>query len=217
MKNTLVLEMLNNGELELLKKMLEEEIYKDSINKNGNAKSRYNAMKRYFKYVNKNAMGNKALMMPCKDVKLNEETYNSFVDSYCVVLTKESIDTLENIYDNSKNDYFDVSRLFNFENVKSKELINLGGIIAEAKTKGYKYSKHNLENVNEFALRYKDAYFNLCLVDKAFAIIDDGDPAEVMYTGSKGLMYIKTSVGFAGVLPFRTTKTTDVAKVVIEI
>lgn len=216
MKNTLVLEMLNNGELELLKKMLEEEIYKDSISKNGNAKSRYNAMKRYFKYENKNAVGKNALMMPCKDVEFNGETYNSFIDSYCIVLTKESIDTLET-YDNSKNDYFNVTPLFNFANVKSTELIDFGKIFAEAKAKGYKYSKHNLETINEFALRYKDAYFNLCLVDKAFSIIDDGDPAEVMYTGSKGLMYIKTSVGFAGVLPFRTTKTTNVANVVIEI
>ena len=48
MKNTKILEMLNNGEIEELKQLLSSEIYADSLTGNGTTKKRYAAMKRYF-------------------------------------------------------------------------------------------------------------------------------------------------------------------------
>ena len=50
MKNEKILEMLNNGEIEELKKVISEEIYNNSLDKNGNAKSRYKAMKDFYKF-----------------------------------------------------------------------------------------------------------------------------------------------------------------------
>lgn len=38
MKNTKVLEMLNNGQIEELKALLQDEIFTDSLKGNGNAK-----------------------------------------------------------------------------------------------------------------------------------------------------------------------------------
>ena len=70
MKNTVILEMINNGEIEELKNLLQDEIYNDSLKGNGTAKKRYAAMKRYFKYPTQN---NPALQKPCKDCKLVEE------------------------------------------------------------------------------------------------------------------------------------------------
>ena len=50
MRNTLVLEMLNAGRIDELKKILEDEIYEDSLKVKPGAKKRYAAMKKYFKY-----------------------------------------------------------------------------------------------------------------------------------------------------------------------
>lgn len=38
MKSSLILEMLDNGEIEQLKKMLEEDIYKSSLSRSGGEK-----------------------------------------------------------------------------------------------------------------------------------------------------------------------------------
>lgn len=38
MKNTAILEMINNGEIEELKNLLQDEIYNDSLKGNGTAK-----------------------------------------------------------------------------------------------------------------------------------------------------------------------------------
>ena len=46
MQNTKVLEMINNGQIEELKALLQDEIFTDSLKGNGNAKKRYSAMKK---------------------------------------------------------------------------------------------------------------------------------------------------------------------------
>ena len=197
MKNTMVLEMINNGEIELLKQLLTEEIYNDSLKNNGNAKQRYSAMKRFFKYsVNE---VNEALKLPCKDIMVHGEKYNSFVDGYCLALTKECIGEMET-YNNDK--YFDVARLINFSNVNSVENIDLNNVLAEAKSKGYKYKKSELDtNDYQYLFKYKDGYYKVGLLDKAFSIINDGEKAEVHYINPKALLLIKTNLGIAGVMP----------------
>ena len=47
MKNTKVLEMLNDGKIEELKALLQDEIFAEGLKGNGNAKKRYSAMKKY--------------------------------------------------------------------------------------------------------------------------------------------------------------------------
>lgn len=212
MKNTKVLEMLNNGEIEQLKALLTEEIYKDNLG-NNSSKQRYSAMKKYFKYADGN---NKALSMPCKNVSVYNETYNSFIDGYCFALTKESIGELES-FNSSDGKYFDIARLINFTVANSVENIDLNNILAEAKSKGYKYKKSEIGTNPDFKyiFKYKDTYYKIGLLDKAYSIINDGKNAETYYTNNKSILLIKTSIGIAGLLPINASKDIEHLKTVI--
>lgn len=198
MDNKKVLEMVNNGQLEDLKTLLADEIYKDSLKGNGDAKKRYAAMKRYFKYAN---MDNKACSLPCKDVVLPDGSYNCFVDGYTLVCTNESIGELES-FDNSNGNYLKVGQMLNYSS--EYELIDLNKVLAEAKSKGYKYKKSEIgqDASFQYAFKYRDGYFKIGLLDQAYSIINDGNEAEVYYNGAKGLLLIKTSFGVCGILPF---------------
>ena len=213
MKNTVILEMINNGEIEELKNLLQDEIYNDSLKGNGTAKKRYAAMKRYFKYPTQN---NPALQKPCKDVTIHGEKYNSFIDGYTLVLTTESLGEMES-YDNSNNTYFKLDSMVDFSLAKSVEEIDLNTILAEAKTQGYKYKKSEIGQCQDFqyCFKYKEGYFKLGLLDQAFSIIHDGKEAEVYYMGAKGLVFIKTSIGIAGILPFNPIVNMEEKKTVI--
>ena len=213
MKNTVILEMINNGEIEELKNLLQDEIYNDSLKGNGTAKKRYAAMKRYFKYSMQN---NPALQKPCKDVTVHGEKYNSFIDGYTLVLTTESIGEMES-YDNSNNTYFKLDSMVDFSLAKSIDKMDLNTILAKAKAKGYKYKKSEIENGQDFqyCFKYKEGYFKVGLLDQAFSIIDDGKEAEVYYMGAKGLLFIKTSIGIAGILPFNPMENMEEKKTII--
>lgn len=204
MKNTKVLEMINNGQIEKLKALLQDEIFTDSLKGNGNAKKRYSAMKRYFKYSNN---ANKVTSLPCKDIEVYGNTYNSFIDGYTLVLTTESIGEMES-YDNTSGTYCKVASLLNLSDAKSVDTFEVNTILTEAKSKGYKYKKSEIGNCQNFqyCFKYKEGYFKVGLLDQAFSIIDDGKEAEVYYNGAKGLLFIKTSIGIAGISPFKPMK-----------
>ena len=214
MQNTKVLEMINNGQIEELKALLQDEIFTDSLKGNGNAKKRYSAMKRYFKYSDNT---NKALNLPCKDIEVSGNTYNSFVDGYTLVLTTESIGEMES-YDNTSGSYLKIASMLNLSDAKSVDTFDVNTIIAEAKSKGYKYKKSEIGQCQDFqyAFKYREGYFKVGLLDKAFSIIDDGREAEVYYNGAKGLLFIKTSIGIAGILPFNPMVNVEEKKTVIE-
>lgn len=170
-------------------------------------------MKRYFKYSDNT---NKALNLPCKNVEVSGNTYNSFVDGYTLVLTTESIGEMES-YDNSKNTYFKMDSMVDFSLAKSTEEMDLNTILAEAKAKGYKYKKTEIGIGKDFqyVFKYKDGYFKVGLLDQVLSIINDGEKAEVYYTGSKSLLLIKTSIGIAGILPFYPEPDIEEKKTVI--
>lgn len=212
MKNTTVLEMINNGELEELKKLLMEEIYKDSLKSDSNAKTRYSAMKRFFKYV---TSPNESCMKPCKDVNVYGTNYNSFCDGLCFALTNESIDTME-CYDNSNGTYLNIERLVNFNNAQYVEEINLNKTLAEAKSKGYKFSKSEYGTKDfHYAIKYKESYYNVLLIDKAYSIINDGESAKVYYFGRLAPMLIETNVGIAGICPFKADNDVEEKKIIV--
>ena len=215
MQNTKVLEMINNGQIEELKALLQDEIFADSLKGNGNAKKRYNAMKRYFKYSDNT---NKALNLPCKDIEVSGNTYNSFVDGYTLVLTTESIGEMES-YDNTSGSYLKIASMLNLSDAKSVDTFDVNTILAEAKAKGYKYKKSEIGQHQDFqyCFKYKEGYFKVGSLDKAFSIIDDGKEAEVYYNGAKGLLFIKTSIGIAGILPFNPMVNVEEKKTVIEV
>lgn len=215
MKNTIVLEMINNGEIEQLKALLMEEIYKDSLKGNREAKSRYAAMKRFFKYPLDNR---EAFTKPCEGVEVHGKQYNSFLDGYCFALTTEGIDTLET-FDKTDKTYFDVERIVNScENgSRSVEEVDFSVVLADGKSKGYKFKKTEIAIGNDFQylLKYKDAYYKFGLFDRAFSVINDGEKAEVYYTGSKGILLIKTSIGIAGICAMNCKEDVENHKTII--
>lgn len=203
MKAENVLKMIEDGEIEELKKKLREEIYTKELDGGTDAKKRYAAMKRYFKFANKI---NPAFFKPGKVQYFGEE-WNSFISAYSLVLTKESIGEIE-CFKESDGKYFDVLRIIEGMHNLSCEKVHINQLIAEAKSRGYKYKKSEVSDSGDFeyAVKYKDAYFKVGILDQAYSIIDDGEVAEVYYGGERGITFIATSIGIAGVLSFLPQK-----------
>ncbi len=216
MKNTKILEMINNGQIEELKVLLQDEIYTERLKENADGKKRYAAMKRYFKYQDNNS--NLACKLPCKEIEVHGYTYNSFIDGYSLVLTTESIGELES-YDNSKNNYLKVEQIINFSLANSVDKFDFNTILAEAKAKGYKYKKSEIGTRQNFqyVFKYKEGYFKIGILDQAFSIINDGKEAEIYYVNEKALLLIKTSIGIAGILPIKPMGDIEKDKTVIKI
>lgn len=200
MKAQYILEMLNEGKIEELKTLLSEEIYKSELQDKGE-KARYSAMKRYYRLADEN--GREMLKKPCKGIEYNEKLYNCFIDGYCFALTSESLGNMET-YDNANNDYFDIVGFINFIGFNGDmEKLNLNKILAIAKSEGYKYKKsEEVDTINAvYYLKYKGSYYKIGLLDKAYSIINDGEEAEVYYSGERNVLIIKNNIGIAGICP----------------
>lgn len=196
MKAQYILEMLNEEKTEELKTLLSEEIYKSEMQDKG-GKARYSAMKRYFRFVDKNSR--EMLKKPCKDIEYKGKLYNCFIDGYCFTVTTESIGNMKT-YDNTNNDYYNINKLISFNG--DMEKLDLNNILATAKSKGYKYKKSEVDTINAvYYLKYKGSYYKIGLLDKAYSIINDGEEAEVYYSGKSDVLIIKNNIGIAGICP----------------
>lgn len=208
MKNSIVLEMLNQGRIEELKAELQDEIFTESLKGNPTAKKRYAAMKRYLKTISE---ARPILTKPC-EVEFEGAKYNSFTNSYSLVLTTEGCGELEMCDEPSR--YPDVTRLINFNN--DIEKVNLNRVLAEAKSKGYKYSKKEIHS-NDFLMHYKEAYFRIALVDITYGVIDEGKEIDVYYFGKLRPITIKNDLGVGIILPIRYDEEHFEGSVVIEV
>lgn len=198
MKAQYILEMLNGGKIEELKALLSDEIYKSEI-QDKDGKSRYSAMQRFFRF-SKNEI-RECAKKPCKDIEYNGKLYNSFVDGMCFALTTESIGTMES-YDNSKNDYFNVKYFIDFSG--SMEELDLNSVLAQAKSKGYKFKKSELYEDTLYFLHYKNNYYKIALLDKAYSIINNNEKAEIYHSGQKySTLFIKNNIGITGICPYK--------------
>ena len=197
MRNVKVLEMLNNGKVEELKSMLQEEIYEESLKAKPNATKRYKAMKKYFTYCDSSR---EALQKPC-EVEYEGEKYTSFCNSYSLVLTRESVGEIE-LFDTKKGNYPDVIKLIRYDGKEGK--IDISKAIAEAKSKGYKLKKSELGCCYRYAMKYDDSYFKIGLIDSTYSIIDNGEEATVYHVeGENNPLTITTNIGVAFIMPIR--------------
>ncbi len=203
MKNTVVLEMLKDGRIDELKSLLVDEIYQDSLKKNVGAKERYAAMKRYFKYVDK---PNPCCHYPCDNVKVNGEVYNGFMDGYSFVITKEPVGEMNTYNEEEYGPYFKLDGFVNYTNYTEVDRVDLNKVLAEAKSKGYKFKKAETTHDFRYMLRYKDGGYKMSLLDRAFSIVNDGSVAKVYYKDRLGMLMIETSIGIAGILPVNLEK-----------
>lgn len=203
MKNTKILEMINNGQIKELKELIQEEIFTDGLNSKSGAKQRYAAMKKYFSYV-KNV--NPACTMPCI-IDFDGEKYTSFINGYSIALTKEISGEVK-LFENPDK-YFNVQKMIVFDGEEKK--IDFNSIIAEAKSRGYKLKKSEVEQGDDFkyVFHYDNAYFKVGLLDSTYSIINDGESAIVWHPGNNkrvSPIIIKNSLGFCVVLPFNYNK-----------
>lgn len=222
MTNEKILEMLRNNDTENLKKLLEDEIYEKSL-KSGKYSplERYKAMKRYLKHVYGRNMTNERLYYPCENISVTlngkSDRWNCFFNNSSFVLTHESIGKFETFNEHFKDEkYYNIQGVIPNENdYLSVEKINLNELLAKAKSKGYKMLKKNFIE-STFLWNYKEAWFNIPLLDVSYGIINDGKDATVYYTG-KYLILIETSIGYAGICGINTDRNsyTDENKTVI--
>ena len=197
MRNVKVLDMLNNGKIEELKSMLQDEIYQESLKAKPDAKKRYMAMKKYFTYYDS---VREVMSKPC-EVEINGKNYISFCNSYSLALTRESTGEIE-LFDTSKGNYPDVGRLIRQDGSVSK--IDISRVLAEAKSKGYKLKKAEIGYNYQYLMKYDGSYFKIGLVDATYGIIDDGKEARVYHVeGPNNPLTITTDIGVAYIMPVR--------------
>lgn len=194
MKSSKVLEMLHQNRIEELKQELQDEIFTESLKGKPNAKKRYAAMKKYLKTISE---ARPILTKPC-EVEFEGEKYNSFTNSYSLALTTETCGELEMCDEPDR--YPDVARLIMSGGEEGK--IDFNKVLAEAKSKGYKYTKNSIHN-NNYLIHYEGAYFRMGLVDITYSILDDGQETTVYFHGKHRPLVIKNDIGVGLILPIR--------------
>lgn len=194
MQTLKMLEMLNKGQVEELKIILQDEIYATSLKGNPNAKKRYAAMKRYLKTISDSRP---ILTKPC-EIEFEGSKYNSFTNTYSLALTKESCGELEMCDEPER--YPSIARLIN--RGADVEKVDFNKILAKAKSEGYKYSKTAIHS-NSYLMKYKDLYFRMALVDITFSILNDGKEIDVYFMGKNRPITIENDLGIGIILPIR--------------
>lgn len=196
MQSIKVLKMIDEGRLEELKAMLQDEIYQDALKKKPGAKQRYSAMKKYFGYTN---ISRVACQKPAV-IEFEGKSVTSFCNSFSLALTKESPGGMELFTDDDGN-YPDVGRLVKYDGTPKK--IDLDAAIAEAKSKGYKLTKREV-NGGDFMLHYNGAYFRLGLVHATYLIIANGSDITAYHNGKNtASLTLENELGTCLILPVR--------------
>lgn len=203
MRNTLVLEMLNDGRIEELKRMLEDEIYEESLKTKPGARKRYSAMKKYFAY---HKSVRECLQKPCR-VVFEDKDYISFTNSWSLVLTTEDCGEIE-LWNEENGKYPDVIRLIRFDGIKKK--LDFGKVIAEAKSKGYRLNKKEVDLGFKYLMLYDGTYYKIGLLDATYSIIDDGSIAMTYHPdGERMPLTIKNDIGLCMIMPVKYEIGTD--------
>lgn len=194
MKSSKVLEMLHQNRIEELKQELQDEIFTESLKGKPNAKKRYAAMKKYLKTISESRP---ILTKPCA-IEFEGKLYNAFTNSYSLVLTTETCGEIEMCDEPDR--YPDITRLISFNGDEGK--IDFNKVLAEAKSKGYKYSKNSIYK-NDYLMFFKGAYFRIALIDITYGIVDDGTEVEVYGNGANRPITIQNDIGIAMIMPVR--------------
>lgn len=212
MRNIKVLEMLNAGRIDELKKMLEDEIYEEALKSKPGAKKRYSAMKKYFNY---HRPVRECLQKPC-EIEFEGKDYICFTNSWSLALTTESCGEIE-LFDTETGKYPDVTRLIRFDGLKKK--LDFNKVIAEAKSRGYKLTKGEVDFHFKYLMLYDGTYYKIGLIDATFGIIDNGEMAMTYHPdGDRMPLTIKNDIGLCIIMPVKYEgDPEDDGKIVIEV
>lgn len=193
MRSSKVLEMLEQNRIEELKALLEDEIFVESLNAKPSAKKRYASMKKYLSTV---SGAREILQHPC-EVEYSGMKYNAFCNSYSLAMTTETCGGLKMCDEPDR--YPPVTKLLRDDG--EQDSIDINRVLAEAKSKGYKFTKGAV-HTNNYLMRYDGAYFRMALVDVTYGIINDGKEAIVYHvTGPRKPITIVTDIGMATIMP----------------
>jgi hypothetical protein len=207
-----VLDMLDSNRIEELRLALEDELYEEALKAKPGAKKRYAAMKKYFNY---HSTSRECLQKPCR-VQFEGKDYISFCNSWSLVLTNEDHGEIE-LFDEENGKYPDVCRLLRFDGIKKK--IDFAKVIAEAKSKGYRLSKKEVESTFKYVMYYDGAYYKIGLIDATFGIIDDGEVAMTYHPAGERLpITIQNDLGICMIMPVKYEGVSEEdGKIVIEV
>lgn len=209
MRSIEALNLLNDGKIEELRDILEDEVYQESLRSNPSAKKRYTAMKKYFGYVNQ---VREVLQKPC-DIEFEGKSYICFTNSWSLVLTTEDIGEIE-LFDREKGNYPDITRLIRFDGLKKK--IDFNKVIAEAKSKGYRLNKGEVNHNFKYLMLYDGTYYKISLIDITYGIINDGEVAMTYHPdGEKMPLTIKNDIGLCIIMPVKFNDVPDDSEYVI--
>lgn len=208
MKNSRVLEMLNQNRIDELKAELQDEIFTESLKTKPNAKKRYAAMKRYLKTCSESR---EILTKPC-EVTVSGDKYNAFCNAYSLALTTETCGELEMCSEPDR--YPKVEHLVKFDGEQEK--VDFNKVLAEAKSKGYKFTKNAIHG-NDYLMDYNGAYFRMALVDITYGIIDEGQEIDVWFSGKFKPITIQNDLGIGVILPIRYDGDTVEDSVIIRV
>lgn len=190
-----VLDLLDSNRIEELRQMLEDEIYEEALKSKPGAKKRYNAMKKYFSYVNQSR---ECLQKPCP-VRFEDSDYISFTNSWSLILTKEDCGEIE-IFNEENGKYPDVTRLLRFDGIKKR--IDFNEVIAEAKSKGYRLNKTEVGPGFKYLMLYDGTYYKISLIDISYGIINDGELTMTYHPdGEKMPLTIQNELGMCIIMP----------------
>lgn len=116
-------------------------------------------------------------------------------------MTTEPTGEIE-LFDTSTGNYLDIGRLVRFDGIKKK--IDFNKVIAEAKSKGYKLTKSEVDYHFQYVMLYDGTYYKLGLIDITYAIIDDGNVAMTYHPyGERMPLTIQTGIGFCMIMPVK--------------
>lgn len=212
MRNVKVLEMLNEGRIEELKALLQDEIYEESLKTTPNARKRYTAMKKYFTY---HKPARECLQKPCP-VTFERKEYISFTNSWSLALTTEKCGEIK-FFDDPER-YPNVTRLISFDGVKKK--IDISKVIAKAKSLGYKLTKSEVNRNFKYLMKYDGSYYKIGLLDATYSIIDNGEVAMSYHrSGERGPLTLQNDIGFCIIMPvkFESDPEEDGEHVVVDV
>lgn len=156
-------------------------------------------MKKYFTYA-------RTVREVCQKpaiIDFEGKPHTSFCNSHSLALTTEPCGAIE-LYTDSN--YPDVGRLVKRDSIPKK--IDFSKVFAEAKSKGYKVTKAEVNGTpNKFLMHYDGAYFRLGLFDITYRIIDNGEPVTVYHKEGSNVapITVENELGVAMVLPVRCT------------
>lgn len=163
-------------------------------------KKRYTALKNYLKDIEKE--GCPQLIAKC--FKKNEEYIVH--NNYSIIFIKEKIDDIPIVTEEDNHNLFDYKQIVNIFDDDSKYLkVDFNKVLQTAKSVGYRFKKSELTTDKfKFVLKIEEIHLRMGLIDRAYAIINDNQPAKIIYTTkSTNPIQIQTNIGTAIICPFK--------------